>query len=313
MEDTDSKINGDIIDADLWNQAPKELVNLIESTGQSLSAADLTQVAKSIAIYVANSNFYSDSGVANAYILATIGGKIPIQAYIDGAEIGFIPANSNLGPSVVDVNGIGSVSLVDSSGSALSGGEIQADDFVSAIFDLAFNRFRLTLSNASLTNQGITSYSSSTSSVSELEAATPLAVSTAKAEAISEATDVPSGTIMLFGQAVAPLGWTKLTRADDTAVRIVTGGTGGVQGGNLGFATLFNTSTITSPTTLTIAQIPAHTHDVTTASGPGIFIGNGGFVSPNQTPTSSTGGGGSHTHGTNLSVFRINYIEAQKD
>jgi hypothetical protein len=46
-------------------------------------------------------------------------------------------------------------------------------------------------------------------------------------------TNFSSGTVMLFGQATAPTGWTKLVTQNDKALRIVSGSTGGTAGGSL--------------------------------------------------------------------------------
>ena len=43
----------------------------------------------------------------------------------------------------------------------------------------------------------------------------------------------PSGTVMLFYQAAAPLGWTKQTTQNDKALRVVSGSTGGSAGARL--------------------------------------------------------------------------------
>ena len=48
---------------------------------------------------------------------------------------------------------------------------------------------------------------------------------------------VPSGTVMLFYQATAPLGWTQVTTQNDKALRVVSG-TGGVSGGTNPFSTV---------------------------------------------------------------------------
>lgn len=64
----------------------------------------------------------------------------------------------------------------------------------------------------------------------------------------------PSGTKMIFAQAAAPTGWTKVTTHNDKALRVVSG-TGGGSGGTLGLSA----ATVGS-TTLTSSHIPAHTH-----------------------------------------------------
>lgn len=45
------------------------------------------------------------------------------------------------------------------------------------------------------------------------------------------ATNFPAGTVMIFAQASAPTGWTKLTTQNDKALRVVSGSTGGAAGG----------------------------------------------------------------------------------
>lgn len=78
-----------------------------------------------------------------------------------------------------------------------------------------------------------------------------------------------SGTIMFFQQTASPTSWTKLITDDDVALRVVNGAAS--SGGSTPFTTIFPVSTtpLSSPitlsggvedTTLTTAQIPAHTH-----------------------------------------------------
>ena len=142
-----------------------------------------------------------------------------------------------------------------------------------------------------------------------------------------------SGTKMLFQQTSAPTNWTKVTSGvDDRALRVVTGtvGTGGsvamssalgtpaislgdisgnpgtnqtVGAGNLSVSMSGNISN----TTISTSTMPAHTHGITIIapsntvaqgiSGVGI---NTEQIQQNV-PTASTGGGGSHNHGHNLS------------
>ena len=138
------------------------------------------------------------------------------------------------------------------------------------------------------------------------------------------ATVIPSGTVMSFFQAAAPVGWTQVTMHDNKAMRIVSG-TGGGSGGSVAFTTAFASQGVTgsnSATTLTGAQIPPHQHSY--------YIGSGtGSVMPDYSPadgnnasaiayTNITGGGGSHNHiftGTaiNLAVQYIDMILASKN
>src|SRR5262249_16495732 len=65
----------------------------------------------------------------------------------------------------------------------------------------------------------------------------------------------PSGTIMPFGNATAPTGWTKSTSFDDAALRIVAGTPG--SGGSNGFSSMFTNRTISQ------ANLPNYTLPVT--------------------------------------------------
>ena len=128
----------------------------------------------------------------------------------------------------------------------------------------------------------------------------------------------PSGTRMLFQQTAAPTGWTKDTANNDKALRVVSGtaGTGGTNALSSLDATAVGTvsSSISGSTaahTLTLSQIPSHTHSgsvnlrtnweagssslspVGTVSAR--FDGSG--TSPSFT-TNAAGSGGSHSHGS---------------
>ena len=86
---------------------------------------------------------------------------------------------------------------------------------------------------------------------------------------------IPSGSVILFYQANAPTGWTKVTTQDNKALRVVSG-TGGGTGGSTNFTSVFtsrtpsgsvsggNVSISISGTTnnhsLTRAQLPNHRH-----------------------------------------------------
>ena len=116
----------------------------------------------------------------------------------------------------------------------------------------------------------------------------------------------PTGTVMLFAQTSAPTGWTKnTTQNNNSALRLVTGSV--TTGGSVGFTTAFASQTPTGSvnisslsgtignTTLTTPQIPSHTHDY---EGPAGGPGGVGSATTASSPraTTSTGGGGSHTH-----------------
>jgi hypothetical protein len=153
------------------------------------------------------------------------------------------------------------------------------------------------------------------------------------------ASGFPSGTVLIFGQTAAPTGWTKdTTNYNNSALRVVTGSV--VNGGSVDFTTAFasqtpagtisvNTSGLSAgATTLTTAQMPAHTHTSRVSSGISGSFGYGGDTSATTSSgnTGSTGGGGSHSHsmsgsatatftGTaiNFAVKYVDVIRATKD
>ena len=129
---------------------------------------------------------------------------------------------------------------------------------------------------------------------------------------------VPENTVMVFYQSSAPNGWSQVNTHTNKALRVVNAasgtsgsfGSGGTDGpGGQPFSTIFPTSarpisgTVNAvgsvqPTTLTVQQIPGHTHNAGSSvnvspGSPGI----GGRAVNTQAPaTSPTGGGGAHTH-----------------
>lgn len=126
---------------------------------------------------------------------------------------------------------------------------------------------------------------------------------------------IPQNSVMVFYQSAAPTGWTKSTAHNNKALRVVTGNGGGFgSGGSAGpggssFTSIFPTNprpisgTVTGSGsvgnhTLTIQQIPSHTHNagssVTVSPGsPGV----GGRAVNNSAPASGPAGGSqAHNH-----------------
>lgn len=127
---------------------------------------------------------------------------------------------------------------------------------------------------------------------------------------------IPNGSVMVFFQANAPTGWTKVTTQNDKTLRVVSG-TGGGTGGDWAMSAGETTSShgghvhssaahthgggslAAGAHTLSTSEMPSHSHTGqwgatnTGAFGYGSNWRNGGGGSNN---TSSTGGGGSHSH-----------------
>lgn len=120
-----------------------------------------------------------------------------------------------------------------------------------------------------------------------------------------------TGTLMLFQQTTAPVGWTKQTTHNDKALRVVSGTAS--SGGTNAFSTVM-AQTVVGGTAISIAQMPAHSH---TNLGPltqtlqpgGVNIG----TAQGSTTTGSTGGGASHDHTITMNIQYVDLIIARKD
>lgn len=75
-----------------------------------------------------------DTGIASAYVLNFTAN---FSAYQDGIVIYWIPSNTNTGASTINVNGIGPVAITNQDGSALTPGQLQANQ-IAVILYLGF-------------------------------------------------------------------------------------------------------------------------------------------------------------------------------
>lgn len=136
-------------------------------------------------------------------------------------------------------------------------------------------------------------------------------------------TAIPSGTITLFQQTTAPVGWTKVTTHDNKALRVVSATAG--SGGTTSFSTVLTTqvtanSATISSTTVTAAQVPIHTHmsafTLNVSSGrayASTAVWTGGSTQGESGPNIPAGGS-SHIHSTagayNTSLnLAVNYVD----
>lgn len=129
--------------------------------------------------------------------------------------------------------------------------------------------------------------------------------------------EFPSGTVMLFQQTAAPLGWTKQTAINDYGLRVTSGAVGSVAGSS--FSSVF-AQTAVGNTTLSIAQMPLHGHAVTGGifGSDGTLSGTGtGAVSAlngaSNVTISSNGGSTPHGHSVNLTLSYVDVIIATKN
>lgn len=127
---------------------------------------------------------------------------------------------------------------------------------------------------------------------------------------------IAAGSLVTFQQTSAPTSWTKQTTHNDKALRVVSGTAS--SGGSTAFSSVMASRTpagTVSATTLTIAQIPAHTHTGSaTYPGSGPEQNQSGGAEDNTSfnvNSGSTGGGGSHDHGfTGTAMdFAVQYVD----
>lgn len=102
---------------DVWlNMVTSEVKNFITNTGQTPTDADLFQIAKGVANAASVSNFYTDSGTTNSYVLTPVTPFKAPDAYRNGMEIRFRAGNANSGSSTINVAGLGSVAIKKADG-----------------------------------------------------------------------------------------------------------------------------------------------------------------------------------------------------
>jgi hypothetical protein len=152
-----------------------------------------------------------------------------------------------------------------------------------------------------------------------------------------------SGSNTYFMSSTAPTGWTQVTTYNNTALRVVSGSSGGTVTNSTGFTSIHSPSLpftgsvsasggSTDGTSLTDSNIAPHTH---------LYFYSWGYVkasvgvypnptqpvnhgipypalgsSPSTVTTASTGAGATHSHGINASFnlsssinFSLNYID----
>ena len=143
MQDLTGKVTGSPFPPSQWNQLPKEIQNVITSTGLSLSGGDLEQFVKSLMQYVNSGTFGIDSGVADAYVLNTVGTFSNPHSFKDGFTVRFIATNTNTGPSTINVFGLGVKNIVAENGSSLAAGEISSTNINFVYYKASTDNWRL--------------------------------------------------------------------------------------------------------------------------------------------------------------------------
>lgn len=94
--------------------------------GNQIRVTDNVQQSQLLTLYAG-----VDTGSTNAYI---VNFAANFSAYADGIVLYFIPSHSNTGASTINVNGLGVISLINQSGTALSANELLASQVATIMY-----------------------------------------------------------------------------------------------------------------------------------------------------------------------------------
>lgn len=200
MQDINAKVNNGgataagQASADEWNQFSLELINMIESTGQTLNGGILTQLGQAMAAHAINGDFTTDSGVADAYVLSPEGSKDAAPGYADGMRLRYIAGNTNtLATVTINYAGKGVKNLVN-----LSVGALSTTDENIIVFRSGADNFVLKSEAADTSIVNHTFFTNSTrTAIANSNAGTLLTVSYNKQQAGTDL--IIAGTLYGFG------------------------------------------------------------------------------------------------------------------
>lgn len=172
---------------------------------------------------------------------------------------------------------------------------------LSELTNLPASRTALELGTAAVLNTGTTE-----NTIPKLLAGTPGKLPVIDgSNLVGLASAFASGTVMIFGQAAAPTGWTKLTTQNDKALRIVSG-----SGGGAGGSRVLSSANVADHTLVT-NEMPSHVHDVRIVDD-SMVAGAGGIKSrvlaglgPVTQTTEFAGADLPHSHGLALAYFDV--------
>jgi hypothetical protein len=141
MADVANKVTGNTYIATEFNQNNSDIKNVIANSGQTPSSSDAFQISKAVANYSAHGDHYTDSGAADAYVLAAQGSKQAPTAYADGLRVRFTPGNTNTGASTINVASLGVKNIKTPAGNDPVAGDIEAGLPITVVYDFANGRF----------------------------------------------------------------------------------------------------------------------------------------------------------------------------
>jgi parallel beta-helix repeat protein len=129
-------------------------------------------------------NYAVDSGAADAYVVSLPHAP---ASYADGLLVSFRPTNTNTGASTINVNSLGVKSIRNTSGNALSAGDITAGSPIDIRYSTATGFFHLAPNSTNSATAAATSATAAASSASAAAASASSASTSATAAAASAA------------------------------------------------------------------------------------------------------------------------------
>jgi hypothetical protein len=108
----------------------REIVNLIADAGLTPADTDLHQLARGV--QSGHLTYAADAGTTNAYAITL---APPLLTYAAGQRWAIKIANTNTGPSTLNINGLGARQIIYPSGGALVGSEMVAGAVITLIDD----------------------------------------------------------------------------------------------------------------------------------------------------------------------------------
>lgn len=141
MQDYPTKTDGVSTEpAAEYNNLATELKNSVTTSGISLSSGDSNQLGKTMANYGAASDFYTDTGTANTYVLSPSTTMKSATEYFDGMRVRFIASNTNTGTSTVNVNALGVKTIYKLNPAVvLDGGDMEDGSIITVEYDASLD------------------------------------------------------------------------------------------------------------------------------------------------------------------------------
>lgn len=115
---------------------------LILTAGGTLDTGNNNQTAQAVSTYAGGGSYYRDSGVPNQYALSPVDNRVPPFAYSEGMRVSFKPANSNTGPSTVNLGSLGVKDLKLPNGDPTPANSVRSGELIEIYFDPA-DEFRI--------------------------------------------------------------------------------------------------------------------------------------------------------------------------